>query len=117
MHAPAPMFDDLHALSSPIPLAPCTDERMFLALVAELGDPRLVDERVVPMPPAPAGVVAGDVVEGPPTAALTLVPTQAMDLPGDCEDCPALPGEPCRTPSGRKRLSNHAGRGRSAASA
>lgn len=62
-------------------------------------------------------VVEGVVLEGPPTLALTRLPTQPLDLPLDCPDCEARAGEPCRTPSGRRRLSNHASRDRSAATA
>ena len=87
---PAPMFDDLHPLSSPIPLGPCVEDPNYAALVAELGDPALVDDRVVDLPASAGAVVESDAVvvgcptdceprdvhvvdDAPPTAALSLV--------------------------------------------
>lgn len=73
---PAPMFDDLHPLSSPIPLGPCVEDPNYDALVAELGDPALVDDRVVALPASAGAVVESDAVvvdDAPPTAALSLV--------------------------------------------
>lgn len=65
MIRPAPMFDDLHPLSSHVPLAPCVEDPFFEEVRAALGDPALVDERVVDLPPADGPVVAGDVVDPP----------------------------------------------------
>lgn len=58
-------------------------------------------------------VVEGVVLEGPPTVAMTIVPTQPLDLPRECDDCSATGDEPCRTPSGKRRLSDHVSRIRS----
>lgn len=73
---PAPMFDDLHPLSSGVPLAPCVEDPNYDALVAELGDPALVDQRVVALPASAGAVVESAAVvvdDAPPTAALSLV--------------------------------------------
>lgn len=78
-----------------------------------------------PVDESPANVVEGHVLDGPPTAALTLVPTVAIDLevtqplspPRECDDCAASGDEPCRTPSGRVRtIGDHVSRIRAVAS-
>lgn len=106
MIRPAPMFDDLHPLSSHVPLAPCVEDPFFEEVRAALGDPALVDERVVDLPPSAGPVVVGDVVDepsdpveifnsehddAPPTAALTLVrPSRAVRPPARSRRSPAV---------------------------
>lgn len=80
--------ETLHPLLSRLPLAACVEDPIYLEVVAALGDPALVDERVQPMP-APSGPV---VVGEPPTAPLALVPTEAL---------PQQPA-PARKPRARK---------------
>lgn len=94
MIRPAPMFDDLHPLSSHVPLAPCVEDPFFEEVRAALGDPALVDERVVGLPPSDGAVVESDAVvvdDAPPTAALTLVrPSRAVRPPARSRRSPAV---------------------------
>lgn len=78
--------------------------------------PAIYARLCAPVTEAPAAdVVEGVVLDGPPTLALTLVPTVALDLdatqplpaPAECDDCPATGDEPCRTPTGKPRISDH----------
>lgn len=116
------LFEPVHHLTDDltgaVPTWRLDEEPIYQALRAGWADfyARLCSP--VTQPTAAAAVVEGHVLDGPPTIALTLVPTVAIDLeltqpldaPRECDDCAASGDEPCRTPSGKRRLSDHVSR-------
>lgn len=112
----ARLTDDL---TGAVPTWRLDEQPEYDRLVAEW--PALYARLCGPVDGQGADVVEGHVLDGPPTAALTLVPTVAIDLevtqplspPRECDDCDAAGSEPCRMPSGKRRLSDHVSRIRS----
>jgi hypothetical protein len=94
-----------------------------IALMTASPDEPILFETLRDWPALYSPAVQGHVLDGPPTAALTLVPMQAIDLaqtqpltpPVECEDCAAVGDEPCRTPSGKRKIGDHVSRIRTAA--
>lgn len=105
----ARLTDDLE--SDVIPTWRLGGEPIYLEVVRDLGVPGRLEG------PTPGAVLAGVLVESPPTVALTIVATQPLDLPRECDDCDATGDQPCRTPSGKRRLSDHTSRIRRARTA
>lgn len=102
-------------LTGAVPTWRLDEQPEYDRLVAEW--PALYARLCAPVDEPGVDVVEGVVLEGPPTVALTIVPTQPLDLPRECEDCDATGAEQCRTPSGKRRLSDHVSRIRSTARA
>lgn len=112
------LFEPTHRLTDDltgaVPTWRLDEQPEYDRLVAEW--PALYAHLCQPVTGPPADVVEGHVLDGPPTIALTLVPTQPLTPPAECEDCTAVGDEPCRTPSGRVRtIGDHVSRIRTAA--
>lgn len=69
-------------LTGAIPTWRLDEEPAYLATVAERGDPsrEALDARITPLPVAPAGIVEGSLVDGPPTMPLALAPTAVLPV-------------------------------------